>query len=51
MIASFYGMNVNTEGMPFADMKWGFAIVIGISLIISLIIAMIFSKKDLFYIR
>ena len=22
MIASFYGMNVNTEGMPFADMKW-----------------------------
>ena len=48
MIASFYGMNVNTEGMPFAGMKWGFAIVIGISLVISLIIAMIFRKKDLF---
>lgn len=48
MIASFYGMNVNTEGMPFADMKWGFVIVIGISLVISLIIAMIFRKKDLF---
>lgn len=48
MIASFYGMNVNAEGMPFADMKWGFLIVIGISLVISLIIAMIFRKKDLF---
>ncbi len=48
MIASFYGMNVQSSGMPFADSKWGFLIVIGISLIISLIIALIFRKKDLF---
>ncbi|MGN0370636.1 MAG: magnesium transporter CorA family protein [Butyrivibrio sp.] len=48
MIASFYGMNVKSNGMPFADSQWGFAIVIGISLVISLIIAFIFRKKDLF---
>ncbi len=48
MIASFYGMNVKSFSMPFADSEWGFQIVIGISLIISLIIAFIFRKKDLF---
>lgn len=48
MIASFYGMNVASGGMPFANNKWGFLIVIGISLVISLIIALIFRKKDLF---
>lgn len=48
MIASFYGMNVKSFSMPFADSEWGFTIVIGISLIISLIIAFIFRKKDLF---
>lgn len=48
MIASFYGMNVKSTGMPFADSSWGFLIVIGISLVISLIIALIFRKKDLF---
>ena len=48
MIASFYGMNVKSFSMPFADSEWGFPIVIGISLIISLIIVFIFLKKDLF---
>ena len=48
MIASFYGMNVKSSGMPFADSRFGFLIVIGISLVISLIIALIFRKKDLF---
>ena len=48
MIASFYGMNVKADGMPFATIRGGFIIVIGISLIISLIIALIFRKKDLF---
>ena len=48
MIGSFYGMNVNSAGMPFANSPWGFAIVIGISIVISLIIALIFRKKDLF---
>lgn len=48
MIASFYGMNVAGKGMPFADNPFGFPIVIGISLVISLIIVIIFRKKDLF---
>ena len=48
MIASFYGMNVKSFSMPFADSEWGFPIVIGISLIISLIIAFIFLKKVMF---
>lgn len=48
MIFSAYGMNVNTSGMPFAGSPWGFMIVILISLGLSLIVALIFSKKDLF---
>lgn len=41
-------MNVKSFGMPFADSPYGFAIVIVLSLILSLIVAIIFSKKDLF---
>ena len=48
MIASFYGMNVNAHGMPFAESPYGFFIVLGIALGISLIVAYIFNKKDLF---
>ncbi len=48
MIFSAYGMNVNVEGMPFAGSKWGFFCVICISLVISLIVTIIFSKKKLF---
>lgn len=48
MIASFYGMNVNSHGMPFADSSYGFAIVLGLTLLLSLFVAYIFNKKDLF---
>lgn len=48
MIFSAYGMNVNSSGMPFAGSPWGFLIVILISLGLSLVVALIFSKKDLF---
>ena len=48
MIASFYGMNVKGSSMPFANHNFGFPIVLGISLVISGIIAIIFRKKDLF---
>ena len=48
MIASFYGMNVNSHGMPFADSPYGFAIVLGLALLLSLFVAYIFNKKDLF---
>lgn len=48
MVASFYGMNVNTSGMPFAGSPYGFAIIIGFTALLSLIAAIIFSKKGLF---
>lgn len=48
MVASFYGMNVNHVGMPFADSPYGFWIVLGFAAVISGVVALIFSKKDLF---
>lgn len=48
MIFSAYGMNVNTGGMPFANSPFGFLIVILISLAISICVAIVFSKKNLF---
>ena len=48
MVASFYGMNVNTRGMPFADSPFGFLIVLGLAILLSLGVAYIFNKKDLF---
>jgi len=46
MVASFYGMNV--LGLPFAQHPYGFWIVLGMALALCLIVALIFSKKDLF---
>ena len=48
MVASFYGMNVNSGGMPFADSPYGFFIVIGFSFVLSVIVAVILIKKNLF---
>lgn len=48
MIYSAYGMNVPSVGMPFGTSPYGFWIVIAISLVISIVIAIFFSKKNLF---
>lgn len=48
IIYSAYGMNVNLNGMPFANSVYGFWIVIGLSFLISIIVAIFFSKKNLF---
>lgn len=48
IIYSAYGMNVNLNGMPFATSFYGLWIVIGISLLLSIIVAIFFSKKNLF---
>ena len=48
MVASFYGMTVNSRGMPFATHPYGFVIVLGFALALSLLVAYIFNKKDLF---
>ena len=48
MIFSAYGMNLNQKGMPFADSPWGFAIIIGLCIVVSIGIALLFSKKKFF---
>lgn len=48
MVASFYGMNVNPVGMPFASNPHGFSLVLIFTIMLSLVVAYIFSKKDLF---
>ncbi len=48
MIFSAYGMNVSGSGMPFSTSTYGFLYVILFSLALSLLIALIFRKKDLF---
>lgn len=47
IVASFYGMNVNSTGMPFADSPYGFIIVVGISFLLSSIVAFFFTKKKI----
>lgn len=46
MIASFFGMNVG--GIPAFNSPYGFYVVIGITLLVTAIIAFIFRKKNLF---
>ncbi len=48
MVASFYGMNVNAAGMPFAQSPYGFWIVLAFAAGLSGVVAIIFSKKNLF---
>lgn len=48
MIFSAYGMNVYTGSMPFAQHPHAFVIIIAISILISVFIALFFSKKDMF---
>lgn len=48
MISGFYGMNVNSDGVPFASSPYGFWIVVLIAVIISSAVAFILAKKDLF---
>ena len=46
VIASFFGMNVP---VPLAENTFGFIIVIGIALIASIIAAIVFWKKHMFW--
>ena len=48
IIFSAYGMNLKGAGMPFAGSQHGFAIVVAISAIISLMVAFLFRKLKLF---
>ncbi|MDD6189207.1 MAG: magnesium transporter CorA family protein [Clostridiales bacterium] len=48
MIFSAYGMNVTITSMPFAQHPHAFIIIIAISILISVFIALFFSKKNMF---
>lgn len=48
IVFSAYGMNVNEAGMPFAGSPWGFLGIILFSVAISIIAALILSKKKFF---
>ena len=48
MVFSAYGMNVNGSGMPFAAESYGFWIIIGISVALSIVVAFIFANKKTF---
>ena len=48
MIFSAYGMNVNEIGMPFAKDGYGFVLIIGIAILLSVIVAIYFSKKKMY---
>ncbi|HIS32368.1 MAG TPA: magnesium transporter CorA family protein [Candidatus Limivivens intestinipullorum] len=48
IIFGAFGMNLMSSGIPFADNPWGFPIVILLTVLISVVVAFIFSKKNLF---
>lgn len=48
IIFSAYGMNTNIAGMPFADSNWGFLIVVVISVVVSALALIIFTKSKTF---
>jgi len=48
MIFSAYGMNVAGAGMPLSESYWGFAIIIGIALAISVLAGVVFFIKKWF---
>lgn len=48
IIYSAYGMNMNVKGMPLAGNPHGFIIVIVVSVVLSLVVALWFSKKNMF---
>lgn len=48
MIFSAFGMNVATAGIPMASSPYGFAAIVGISLVLSLLVALLFLKMKMF---
>ena len=48
IVFSAYGMNLNPTGMPFSNTPWGFLIIIVLSVLISVVAAIILTKKRFF---
>ncbi len=47
MIAGFYGMNVDSAGMPFANSPFGFLIVAVLSAVVCVIVVRVLKERDL----
>ncbi len=47
IISGIYGMNVSSEGMPFANLPYGFALICGIIVVICIIALIIMKKKKM----
>jgi len=48
MIFSAFGMNVNIAAVPFSQSQWSFAIIVAVSIILSIAVYAIFRKVKLF---
>lgn len=48
MIFSAYGMNVNISGMPFAGSPLGFLVIVGLSVLLSVMVTLVFVKAKMF---
>ena len=48
IIFAAYGMNVASEGMPLAAHPYGFAAIVSVSLVVTVIVAVYFAKKKMF---
>ena len=48
IVFSAYGMNLNPTGMPFSNTPWGFLIIIVLSVLVSVVAAIILTKKRFF---
>ena len=48
IVFSAYGMNLNPSGMPFSNTPWGFLIIIVLSVLVSVVAAIILTKKRFF---
>ena len=48
IIFGAYGMNVNGAGMPLANSPYGFAIIVAISLVVSIVVWIILEKKKMY---
>ena len=47
VVSGLYGMNVSSEGMPFASSEAGFGIVLGLTLVVCVITAWFLHKKHM----
>ena len=48
MVFSAFGMNVNIAAVPYSQSHWSFAIIVAVSIILSLAVLVIFRKAKLF---